>query len=51
MHKGTSLDYGHYYAYRKRDDTWLLADDCKVQEVKEGAVLSSAPYMAFYQTL
>jgi ubiquitin C-terminal hydrolase len=34
VHKGRSKDYGHYYAFVKRGETWYKANDDQMSEVR-----------------
>ena len=46
-----SLNFGHYTAYIKMDDTgrWYKADDSLVSEVQESEALRQEAYLLFYQ--
>ena len=52
QHIGT-LNFGHYTAYIKMDDTdkWYKADDSSVTKVDEIEALNQEAYMLFYHQM
>ncbi|XP_013407031.1 ubiquitin carboxyl-terminal hydrolase 33 isoform X2 [Lingula anatina] len=47
-HSGTPKS-GHYKAYGKRHDEWYCFDDDSVEQVEQGRVETSHPYILFYR--
>lgn len=47
-HKG-SFNYGHYISYVKKETIWYLCNDSSISKVSEQEVLSSSPYLIFYE--
>jgi hypothetical protein len=50
VHKGESLNNGHYVCYLQREgNAWYLADDTKVFRVSIDEVLQANAYLLFYE--
>ncbi|KAH8435032.1 putative ubiquitin C-terminal hydrolase Ubp8 [Aspergillus melleus] len=47
VHKG-KLDAGHYYAYCRQGDRWMLFNDDQVTPATEADVLNADAYLLFY---
>lgn len=47
VHKG-KLDAGHYYAYCRQGDQWVLFNDDRVTVASEAEVLNADAYLLFY---
>ena len=50
IHEGYSINSGHYLTYCKiKNGNWISYDDIRVEKIKENEILSSTPYMLFYE--
>ncbi|KAJ2995757.1 hypothetical protein HDV02_000501 [Globomyces sp. JEL0801] len=50
-HKGTSAQCGHYVAYIRRDDKWVLFNDAKVVEIPDILPHVQDAYVYIYQRI
>jgi len=50
-HRGASAKGGHYISYVLSKGKWWCCDDRTVEEVPEKTVLTSEPYILFYQEM
>ena len=50
-HKGTSANCGHYVAFVKKGDDWVLFNDNKVVQVPDITEASEGAYVYVYQRI
>ena len=51
IHKGNSIAQGHYFAYIRRGETWVKADDETVREVRWETARRKKAYLLFYEQM